>query len=329
MQMTRRRVIGAAAGATFAAAFPAPAQPRPMSGMSRIIHGFPPGGAADVISRLIADHFRGRLADSVVVESRVGAGGRLAITTVRDAAADGRTLLFSPDSMLTVYPAVFRRLGYDPATDLTVVGSICTYSFALAIGPAVPEQVRTLADFIRWLTADAQRTQFGSPAAGSLPHFVGDMFYRRIGVSPNHVPYRGSVPLIQDLIGGHVPAGVTLVGEFLAHRRQPGLRLLAVAQPERSRFLPDVPTFVEQGFEQVIAVEACGLFLPRGTIEVLTLGVNSLLRDAVSDRGVVEALARIGMEPAPSSPDAYVARLARERTRLRPIVTVTGFSIEE
>jgi tripartite-type tricarboxylate transporter receptor subunit TctC len=329
MITTRRKTLLALAGGVAAATLAAPVRAQPFPGVARILCGFPAGGTADVTSRLVAEAWRTKLAENVIVENRVGAGGRLAVNGLKEAAADGRTLLLTPDSVFTIYNSVYRRLGYDPALDFTPVSPVCTFAFALGVGPGVPETVRTLGEFVTWVKADPGRAQFAVPAAGSAPHFLGDVFYRAIGVTPSHVPYRGSAPAIQDLVGGHIPACVTVLGDFLPQRTQPGLRMLAVSSAARSRFMPDVPTFTELGYPQVTGIENYGFFLPSRTPSAIVEAVARLVREAVAVPAVAEGLARIGMEQAADTPQAYAGFLDKERVQWRPIVTASGFTLEE
>jgi tripartite-type tricarboxylate transporter receptor subunit TctC len=248
---------------------------------------------------------------------------------VKEAAPDGRTILVSPDSMLTIYQSVYKRLGYDPATDVTAVSSICSFNFAFAIGPGVPDSVKTLTDFIAWGRANPEKAQYASPAAGSMPHFLGDLFFRAAGLPPKHVPYRGSAPALQDLVGGHVASCITVLGEFLPFRSANGVRMLGTTGTQRSRFMTDVPTFTEQGFDKVVGTETYGVFLPRQAPAPLVQRLNALVREAAGEGMTVEGLARAGMDALAVTPESYAARLANERTAWAPIVRASGFSIED
>lgn len=329
MLMTRRHILRNAAGGLALAGLSAPARAQVLPGIARIYCGFPAGGTVDATARRVADAWRGKLAESVIVENRVGAGGRLAVHAAKDQPADGRSILLSPDSMLTIYQSVFTKLGYDPAGDVVAVSPVCSYTFAFGVGPGVPESVKTLAQFIDWAKANPDKAQYASPAAGSMPHFLGDVFFRAAGMTPRHVPYRGSAQAIQDLLGGHVPSCLTVLGDFLPVRSQPGVRVLAVSHSTRSRFMPDVPTFTEQNFANVQGIEHFGIFLPKGAGVELVGRLNTLVREAVADPVMIEGLARIGMDPAPMAASAYAALLESERKAWGPIVKASGFSLEE
>lgn len=327
MNINRRHVLMGASSLALAGMI-SPAFAQPLSGEATILCGFPPGGTVDATARRLAALWTGKLAETVKVENRAGAAGRLPIMATKDAAADGRTILISPDSMMTIYPAIFRQLAYNPATDVTPVSSVGLLTFGLAIGPAVPESVKTLAAFVEWTKANPAQAQFASPAAGSMPHFFGDLFFRQAGVTANHVAYRGSAPAVQDLLAGKIPACFAVIGEFLAHRSTTGFRILAVTNETRWRHLPDVPTFNEQGFSRVQGDETFGVYLPKGAARPLVERINGLVREAAADAGTVESLARIGMIAQPASPEEFAARLERERAKWAPIVAASGFSLE-
>jgi tripartite-type tricarboxylate transporter receptor subunit TctC len=328
MIVDRRSLLAGATAAAAGGFWPARAQ-APLSGAARLICGFPAGGTVDSTARRLAEHWRGKLAEAVIVENRVGAGGRTAILAMKDAAADGRTVLVSPSSMMTIYPHVYRKLGYEPAADVTPVSAVCVYTFALGVGPMVPASVTTLAGFLDWAKANPQVAAFASPAAGSAPHFMGEMLFRNAGIEAKHVPYRGSAPAIQDLIGGHIPSCITVLGEFLPHLQTPGVRMLAVADGKRSRFMPQVPTFAEAGHPAISGVENYGVYLPGKASPDLAARLAALIREAVADRQTAEGLDKIGMDAAASTPEAFVQQLAAERLAWGPIVKESGFSLEE
>lgn len=298
-------------------------------GLARLICGFPAGGTADTTSRRVAESWRGKLADNVIVENRVGAAGRIAINAVKDAAPDGTMVLLSPDSMLSIYPSVYKKLGYDPAVDVTAISPVCRYTFALGIGPSVPAGIKTLAAYIAWAKQNEATVAYGSPAAGSMPHFLGDKFYRAVGVAARHAPYRGSAPALQDLVGGHIPSVMTVLGDFLPFREAAGLRILAVSDRERSRFIPDVPTFAEESFAQIFGVENYGIFLPGKVAPEIARKVEGLVKETVAAKSFADGVATIGMDAIASTSDVYRDYLAKERVAWAPTVKESGFTLEE
>ena len=297
--------------------------------MPRILVGFPAGGSVDVSARRVAEAWRGRLAETVLVEQRVGAGGRLAITALKDAPADGGTLLMSPSSMFTIYPHVYRKLAYKPDTDAIAVSPIANATCGFGVGPMVPASVKTLSDFVAWAKAHPEQSAYATPAAGAMPHFLGDQFKRAAGITLTHVPYRGAAPGLQDLMGGQIASGCFILGDFLPHLPGGRLRILGVTDHERSRFAPEVPTFTEQGFKGIIGVETYGLFLPPKTPASIVDKMSDLVRVALREKQVVEGLAKLGFEPLAMTPADYARRLAAERVQWGPIVQASGFSSDD
>ncbi len=177
MQNRRHLIAAAALPPSLRAALPTrrPRSTRPL----KIVVGFPPGGSADTVARLLADQLRGTYAPTVIVENKAGAGGRIGAQAVKAGDADGTQFLITPASILTIYPHVYKKLGYDTLADFTPVGSVATVTFALSVSSAVPASVKTVADYMAWAKANPKDANYGSPAAGATPHFVGTMLSRR------------------------------------------------------------------------------------------------------------------------------------------------------
>jgi len=214
--------------------------------LPRILVGFPAGGSIDTTARRLAEAWRGRMAESVLVEQKVGAGGRLAVAALKDSAPDGLTMLLSPSSMFTIYPHVFRKLQYNAATDAIPVTAVALSTCGFGVGPKVPDSVKTLQQFAAWAKVNVKDSAYASPAAGAMPHFLGNQFERAAGISMTHVPYRGAAPGMQDLMGGQIAAGCFSLSDFVPHLASGRVRLLGVTDTKRSRFAPDTPTFEEQ-----------------------------------------------------------------------------------
>lgn len=295
----------------------------------RILVGFPAGGSVDATARRFADFARGKIADTVLVEQKVGAGGRIAIAGLKDAAPDGQTLLISPSSMFTIYPHAYRKLAYNPAVDVVAVAPLALSTCGFGVGPMVPAGVKTLAQFADWAKANADKAAYASPAAGAMPHFLGNQFERAAGLKLTHVPYRGAAPGMQDLMGGQIPSGCFSIGDFLPHLASGRVRLLGVTDKARSRFAPDVATFEEQGFKGIVGVESYGLFVPAKTPQAVIDKLADAARAAVREPAVVEALAKLGFEPLSLPPADYAKRLAAERDYWGPVVKASGFSSDD
>lgn len=327
MTKMNRRQAGLALAGLAAAGLGAPA--RAQQGVPRILVGFPAGGSIDVVARRLAEQWRGRTGTTTVVEQKVGAGGRIALATLKDAPPDGLTLVLSPSSMLTIYPHVYKRLQYRPATDFIAVTPVALSTCGFMVGPKVPESVKTLRQFADWTKARTEPEGYASPAAGAMPHFLGTQFARAAGIQLTHVPYRGAAPGLQDLMGGQVASGCFSVGDCLPHLSTGRVRVLGVTDTRRSRFLPDVATFEEQGFAGIHGVESYGLYLPAKTPAAQVDRLLALAQQAIRDPAVVESLAKLGFEPVSSTPEEFARQLAQERERWAPVVAASGFSSEE
>ena len=294
----------------------------------KIITGFPPGGTSDTICRRVAARLAPGYGRSVVVENRTGAGGQIAIQAVRTMAPDGATILQTPMSMLGIYPHIYRRLPYDPVADLTPVTLGCTFDFGLAVGPAVPASVRTLPEFLAWCKANPAQANFGSPAAGSVPHFIGVLLGRSAGIELKHVPYRGTQPAILEMIGGQIQAVSGPIGEFTQHVAAGKCRLLAATGATRSRFAPDTPTLMEQGLRDMSFSEWFGFYLPARASAEVVQRANAALRAALADKETVDGLALMGLEAKSSTPAELAALLKADTEKWGPIVKSIGFTAE-
>jgi tripartite-type tricarboxylate transporter receptor subunit TctC len=266
----------------------------------RIVVGFPPGGIVDIIARELAEALRPNLGGrSIIVESKPGAGGRIGVNTVKAAAADGNTLLLTPASIMTLYPHVFNKLSFDPVKDFVPVSTVCMSANALAVGMHVP--VKTLAEFIAWCKANPKDATYGSPGAGSGPHFLGAQIASAAGIEMLHVPYRGAPDILNDLYGGRIASFVTALSNGVQPHLGGKMRLLVTTAPTRSSVLPDVPTVAEAGFPQLTSREWFGLFAPTGTSAERVNSLSAAVAKAVASDRIKEAFAKLIMEPSASS----------------------------
>lgn len=322
--MQRRDFL--AAGAALAAAGLARAQ---LAGNAFIISGFPAGGMGDHVARPLAEKLRGRYAANVLVDTKVGAGGRLAAEYVKRAAPDGLTILQIPSGVMTLYPHTYKKLAYDPAADFIAVTSTVTYSYVLTAGPGLPADVRNVADFVKWAKAHPKQASYGVPAAGSGLHFAGMMLQKASGAELQSVAYRGGAPLLADVLGGQIPVSINVLGEVMPHIRSGRLRGLAVSSAQRSPFLPEVPTFVEQGFPDIVVQEWLGWFVPARTPADTVQRLNALVREAMQAPEYIAALAGNGLLPLTQSPEEFARLIRADAQRWGPIVKASGFSAEE
>lgn len=294
--------------------------------LARVLVGFPPGGSTDNVARRLAEKLRGTYAANVLVENKPGAGAQIAVTAAKEAAPDGATLLLSPPAPFTVYPHTYRKLPYTPE-DVQAVSMVCTFPFAFAIGPAVPESVRNIPDFVAWVKANPGKGSFGSPASGSTPHLMGSLLGQLAGVELTHVGYRGDGPGLQDLMGGQLPAYATVLGSYLPQMKSGRLRLLAVSGPTRSAFAPDIPTFREQG-HALDMTEWFGVFVPARTPAAAAQRAGDAVRAAVLQPDFVRGLAEFGMTAQGSTAQELAQRVRAENAQWRDNVKRIGFTAE-
>ena len=296
----------------------------------KIVCGFPVGGTADTTSRRVGDKLAGSTysRNAAMVENKTGAGGRIAIEAVKNANPDGSTLLLSAYSMMLIYPHIYRSLSYDTFKDFAPVSIASVLSHGLAVGPMVPASVKNVKDFLAWCKANPDRANYGSPAAGSTPHFLGALLSLESGVAMQHVAYRGSVPGVTDVIAGQISAMFTPHGDFLANHRAGKLRILATSGKQRSLFVPDIPTFAEQGFSGLTVEEWFGFFAPAKTPANVIATANAAINNALKDKGVVDSLALQGLSPLGSSPDEMAKEMRRLYEQWGPIVKRIGFTAE-
>ena len=287
----------------------------------------PPGGGMDSTARLAADQLRETFGP-VIVDNRPGAALRIALNLVKAAAPDGHTLLFTSISPFTIYPFVYTRLGYKVEGDLIPVAPVVSYEFAIAVPGSSP--IRSLAEYIAAVKkAPEVHGLYAVPAAGSAVHFAGAAFAAMAGLSMKHVPYKGSAPAMQDLIGGHVPACVNVLGEFLPYRADGKVRVLATTGAKRSPFMADVPTLAELGFKGLVASEQFGLFAPAATAASVVDKLNAAMAGAMGKPEIGKRLGELGYTPAQASPAAFAAALREQRAYWGPIVKATGFTLDE
>lgn len=327
--MQRRQLIQAAASATALGAL------APFSAFSqgleqvKIFYGFPPGSAGDSVARRVAEKLAGtpysRLAG--FVENKPGAGGRIAIETLKNSPADGSVLALAPVSALAVYPYIYPNLAYKPE-DVTQVSIGAIMFHGLAVGPAVPAEVKTLKDFLAWAKANPALASYGTPGAGSMPHLLGALLGLRAGVELKQVPYRGTVPSITDLVGGQIAAAMNPSGDYLQHIKTGKVRVLATSGRKRSPYLPDVPTFMELGYPDVTSEEWFGFYAPAKTPAATIATANAAITAALKDKAVIDALAVVGLVARGSTPQEMAADQKAEYERWGPLVKQIGFTAE-
>lgn len=325
--VSRRQLLKAAAAAGLYSAFPfATRAQAALAETGRIVCGFAPGGPADLMSRWVADRLSGKLARSVMVVNRAGAGGRIAVEDLRSSPADGLNMLLTPSSVLAMYPHVYAKLGYDPLKDMVPVSMVCEFVHALAVGPAVPPEVRTLQDFVTWARANPRMANCANTGDGTMPHFLTIMMGRDLDVQVEPIPYKGSAPGVNDVLGGQVSAIIAPEGTFLPFQKEGRIRVLATTGAERSKFFPEVPTFAEQGARSIQVSEWFAIFAPANTPQPLVDQGSALVQEALASSDMDERFAQFGMTKASSTSQELGQRLQADFDFWGPVVKSTGFT---
>ena len=292
----------------------------------KIVSGFPPGGTVDSLARRVADRLRGGYCNTVLVENKPGAAGQIGVITLRDSKPDGATMLLTPSSMLSIYPYTYPKLQYklEDVMPVSVGGFI---NHGLAIGPAVPESVKTLKDFFAWSKSNPEKANYGSPGAGSMPHMIGVLLTRASGADLRHIPYRGAAPGVQDLLGGQISSFLGPIGDYIPHQKSGRLRPLAISGKERSPFLPGVPTLRELGYAITVR-EWYAFFLPKGAAPETVQRASSQLKTALAQPEVIEAGKQFGVEVESSSAQALAELLKADANEWRELIKQIGFTAE-
>ena len=295
------------------------------TGPVRLVVGFPPGGSADTTARLLADKMKDTLGVSVVVENKPGAGGRIAAQMVKDAPPDGNVVMVVPFAVMVVQPMVFKSIKYDTTKDFTAIGNAATFPLALAAGPGTP--ANNMKELITWFQANPGKANFGSPAAGSMPHFMGEMLADAAKMKLTHVAYQGGAPLVTNLLGGQIPIGFDTPAEFAEYHKAGKLRILALSSAQRNPTFPDVPTFKEQGID-LDALAWFGVFgppnMPKATVDKL----NASLQAALKSPDLAQRLASLGLTASPGSADEMTKRLAADKVSWGPAIQKSGFQAD-
>jgi tripartite-type tricarboxylate transporter receptor subunit TctC len=292
----------------------------------RMVVGFPAGATLDSLARQVSEKLRASLNQPVIVENRVGAGGRVAAEFVKGQPGDGMTLLMTPLANMATMPHSHKGLRYDPFRDFAPVSHVANFQIAFAVNPGV--QAASLREYVALVKKDPKAGNYASAAAGSIPHFLGVMFARTAGIELTHVPYKGTAPALTDLIGGQISAAVMTVPDIAQQQRAGKVRALAVAGAKRSEALPDVPTFREQGFD----LEGTGwyaVFAPAATPPETVDRLSKQIAQAVQTPDVRAWIQKGGMEPTGTTPAELAAILKADYSKWGPVIKASGFTSED
>jgi tripartite-type tricarboxylate transporter receptor subunit TctC len=290
----------------------------------RLVIGVPAGGSIDVIARLMAEKMKDTLGEPVVVESKAGAGGRIAVNEARNARPDGHTIYIGTSGPFSILPNIYGdKLGYDPVKDFTPIGRLVRFDLSFACGPAVGAE--KVSDALAWARANPDRSSFGTPGPGTTSHFVGVMIARATGIKLAHVPYKGGTPAVNDVIGGHMPFIVNSLADMAEQHKAGKLRILAAAGGQRNPLLPDVPTLKESGIDVVadVAIDAYG---PANIPAEIVTRLRTAMNQAIGHPDTQQRMRAYGLFPAPASAAELVAFQAAETKMWAEPIRDSGFT---
>jgi tripartite-type tricarboxylate transporter receptor subunit TctC len=309
--------------ALFATALIAPfaqAQTWPAKPVSLVVP-YPPGGSADILARLVGQKLAERLGQPVVVENKAGAGTAIGARAVATAAPDGYTLLLGTVSSQAINPSM-SKVGYDPVKGFVAVSPVAAIPFVLVANPSVP--ARSVSDLIAMAKASPGKVAYASAGLGTSNHLAGAMLASDAHIDLLHVPYKGSAPALNDVLGGRVPFMFDLIATSLPMLHAGRLKALAVTSRERSALLPDVPTVIESGVPDYEVTAWFGVFAPAGTPAEVVNRLNAELTSVLSTPDMQEQLRKLGAEPETASPQAYARYVRAEADKWASVVHTAG-----
>ena len=288
----------------------------------RVLYPYAPGNTGDAMARVIADSLQHGLGRSVIVENRVGAGGRTASIATKTSTPDGTTLLISTNGPMVLFPAMYPQLEYDPVKNFLPVTMIATVDLGFAIGPGVP--VKSLAELVTWTKANPDKGSYGSPGPGTMPHFFAIKFAQEAGLDLRHVAYRGPALALTDLTAGQLPMLSTTTADLIEQHKAGKLRVLATAGLKRTPDLPDVPTFKEAGYD-VEGVSWFALFAPAGTPQPIVQQIEKVVTTALASKEVRDRLRAMGFTASGISGAEMAKVQKQDLVYWAPIVKASGF----
>jgi len=292
--------------------------------LTRIIFPFAAGGSGDTLCRLLAQHISQPHDRTIIVEDRNGGDGLIGIKSVKGANPDGTTILVTTGPTMFLLPMVETKPSFDRDKDFMPVSLLTRFEFCVAIGPAV--DAKDFAGLVAWLKANPAKATFGVPSNGTIPHFAGSRLEAILKIPLTRVAYRGTTPIINDLLGGHLPFAVITAADAIPQHRSGGIKILAVSSEARSPLLPDVPTLKESGID-LVAGAWYGMWLPAGSLLEFARQLSAAVAAALAKPEVKEKLLAIGLIPVGSTPEGLTQELAANIAFWQPIVKATVYKI--
>jgi tripartite-type tricarboxylate transporter receptor subunit TctC len=297
----------------------------PSLAQTRIISGFPPGGAVDALARIFAERLAESLGRPVVVETRAGAAGLIGAQAVKSSVPDGNTLMVVPDSMITLYPHTVKKPGYDSLNDFLPIAHVGSYPFGFAISTSVP--AGDLNEYLAWARSSGN-ANYGTAGIGTNMHFLGLVIGQVTGLPMTNVAYRGVGPAITDVVAGQIPAVILPLGTILPQAAGGKVKLIAQSGSKRAQAAPNIPTFRELGLPTIEAYGWFALFAPAGTPSTVVNRYNDIVVQATRTAATREKLRALDLEVREMTPAELVSQLKVEYDRWAPVVKASGFSAD-
>jgi tripartite-type tricarboxylate transporter receptor subunit TctC len=287
----------------------------------KLVVPFPPGGTSDIVARVLAPALSDKLKQSVIVENRPGGGTTIGAKAVITA-SDGHTFFVSNSAPISIAPLLFDSPPYDAMKDFAHIGMVGTVPNAFFVAAQVPAENMT--QYVNWVKAQGKPVPYGSGGGGSIGHIVGEMFKTELGLQMDHIAYKGSAPMFQDMLGGHLLVGVNTLPEVWELAKQGRLRVLAVTSPARVKIAPNVPSVTELGYGKLVAENFVGLSGPASTPPSVVAKINATLNDVLSDPKMVAKLEEYGFSLSKMSSAAFTSYVQKQVTDFNPVVRASG-----
>ncbi len=292
----------------------------------KILVGFPPGGSVDKLARVLAEDLRAALNQAVIVENKAGAAGRIALTELKNAAPDGRTLILVPYGAMVVTPHFMKTLPYDPNKDFTPISRITTSDFALTAGPMLSKG--DLKDAITWLKGNPDKANYGTSGAGTPMHFTGLLFAQAAGLQLTHIAYKGGAHAVVDLMGGTIPLMIDSLAETIEQHKTGKLRILATTGEKRGKTLPDVPTLRESGLNMPAIEGWMGLYGPAGLSANDVNRLDKAVEDILRKPAIQARILAIGLTPDYANSAEMASTQSADFKRWAGPIKASGFTAE-
>jgi tripartite-type tricarboxylate transporter receptor subunit TctC len=322
--MTRAAALLAAATLAVGAAPAALAQAYPTKPV-KILVGFAPGGAMDIVARTLAQKMAPALGQPVVVENKPGAASNIAIRQLIDSPPDGYTVMLVANG-LTANPLLYTQQPFDPNKDVAPIGLVARLPVVIAANPK--SEVTSLAKLVEVSKAKPASLNYGSPGQGSTPHLAMELFAHGAGIQLTHIPYKGGKPAIADVLGGQLPLVAVNAVEVLPLKKDGKLRVIAALSAQRVSTMPDVPTIAESGYPGFEANVWHAMIAPKGTPAAIIDRLNAEMRKALADPEVKDRLANLGAEISPTSPQELAALVKSEHERYAKLIEIAKIKLD-